>query len=323
MRGELRLTHAVLDSDLSPLAKLVVAAVEYFGHPHIALARFEALLPATRAEIHAAIAEAEAYGFILVTRPKPPNRRRHANSYVLSADANPQRSSFTRLLLSVSPGRSAARWTLRAVFDREQARRGAVQLPDTIAARIAGTTPQAVRQARADWKRSGSMVERRRATKAAPGIFTLTDSPYPARLGTFDFERYRIARIALAADRFVVWGTGKQHSHLSAVSDALSLPEAARLAVALRAHPAPVPATIVFGEGEALLGDAFREPEALQPIPRRERSVCFTGATRLEGSGEWDPEAEAATERAFAESASWQHHPPSCDCAQCGRAIPA
>ena len=322
MRGELRLTHAVLDSDLSPLAKLVLSAIEYFGHPHIALARFEALLPATRTEIHAAIAEAEAQGFALVRRPKPPNRRRHANSYVLSADANPQRSSFTRLLLSVSPGRSAVRWTLRAVYDREQARRGAIQLPDAIAARIAGTTPEAVRQARADWKRSGTLVEHHLATKATAGVFTLTDSPYAPRLNTFDPERYKAARIALAARRFTVWGTGKQHARLSAVGAALGLPDAARLEAALRAHPAPIPATVVFREGEALLGAAFREPEALQPIPR-DRSVCFTGAARLEGSGERDSETETAIEKAFAESASWQHHPPGCECVHCGRSIPA
>jgi hypothetical protein len=218
-RGELRLTHAVLDSRLSPLAKLVLAAVEYF-QPHTpSYEVLEALLPARTSAIPQAIREAEAADLVTVHRP---TRRKRGtprfdgpNVYRLELEADPSRNGFTRLWLPDSD-RTPGRWILRALYEREQGRRGAIYLPDVIAAQRAGMTPTAVRQARESWRACGDLTIFERGRKGRPAVLVLADSPYPARPERLERKRFALHRLELAGTRFDVWATTQQASSLRA-----------------------------------------------------------------------------------------------------------
>lgn len=308
-RGELRFTHQVLDSSLSPLAKATTAAVERLGSRFISLDQFETILPARRGAIVAAIREAEAAGYLHVNRPRRCPPFADANHYTLSADANPRsgiRPGFTRVLLDRDYGKGAKRLILRAVYEREQARAGAIQLPDSIAGRPAGMSEKAVRLARAAWK--NSLVEVRRGRKTAPGILILTDGPYLVDLDRFKPDLYRVKTLQLADTSFALWRTDAQAKLLAALNTHLPV-DAAALASLLADEPEPIPADRVFCLSGTLRGGVFCLSGELNTIYKNLRSTrTMTAASRLSVS-------EEAEIQDFA--ASLSAHPRDCDCLNC------
>jgi hypothetical protein len=243
--GQLRLTHSVLDLRISPLAKLIPAAVEYFRPFQPSYRALEGLLPAGREAIPAAIREAEEAELVTVARPTERKRGSHAfdrpSVYALSCDADPASVPFTILRLP-GPDRTPGRWILRAVYEREQARRGAVSLPDVIAAQRCGISPSAVRQARESWKSRGDVAVLEPGRRGNPAVLVLTDSPYAARPESFERARYAVHGLTIAGDRFDVWASSNQVRSLRA---ALRRNDDADLARAYADHLAAAEGSLV------------------------------------------------------------------------------
>lgn len=235
--SELHITDAILDSDLSPLAKLLPGLIRRAGG-HISYTDFERTLPTTRPAIRPAIRELEEAGFVTVETPRKRRNRSpwydRPNRYRLVHAANPraQGNTFTRLPISHDLGRSAGRWILRTVYLREQFWAGAVQIPDAVAAGLAGMTVEAVRVARKRWTGSGILRVVSPSSRTTPLTVTLTSGPYPADLERFDPTKRKLRKVEGDDTTLTVWGTREEaaalRSRLAEAADADTIIEELR-----------------------------------------------------------------------------------------------
>jgi hypothetical protein len=192
----------------------------------ISLSDLVRALPGSRTNIVRARNELVAEGWMAMqrstTRVKGTPRDDRPITYTLTADANPRAKTGSRhanktthITITDELGRSASRWILRAVYEREQLKTGAIQIPNSLVGHLAGMTKDAVKTARRRWIKVGEM-ERVHVRTAAnrPGVFTLTTSTYPVDLSRFipDYRRwYKVEHDDL---RILGWGTREEFAYL-------------------------------------------------------------------------------------------------------------
>lgn len=210
LRGQLRFTDELLDSNLSDLEKLAVATVQYYGAGYISYDQFERVIPARRSAIVDALNSSRRGGWIQKSKPKRRrlSPKREACYYSLSQDANPRYRKFNILRLDIPLDASASRWLLRVHMDRLQAKAGLIQMPEEVLARKINQTKKAIRRAKEDWQNSGQLVTVRAGTRGNPAIQKLVDSYYAPDEDRFVEDFYSIRK----AGPVRVWATADQHA---------------------------------------------------------------------------------------------------------------
>ena len=140
--------------------------------------------------------------------------RRERDDYLVNEIADPRLDNNSFVILPLTPelGNTATHQMLRAVFLRQQAITGAIQIPLDLAARYAGMTPASAKKTISKWTSTGKLTRIAAAQHPYPATYILDSHEHPANLERFDPKRKLIRTITatFGATPFTVWGSRKE-----------------------------------------------------------------------------------------------------------------